>query len=523
MNNTLAVVFPDAFTNALTNALTNVLTNAFTDVPQFLQKLTSQTAYTYQTGYHYISRYIYPYLYKNITFPRVSPDYYTNQSIDPTTILSSIPSKETVVVGLWEIGASVHPNYYALALIFACLSIFVYIKIRYPFWNTQPVLHTYDYWRKIGLSTPGIIQKYPHKTRFYDTTKQIQTREYSKITPEEIKQIAIFLNANYIPTDKLLSTITEKTLANYCNGHNAPTYISIHRELDKTITGLCISRLSNLYLYNTIVNTLKIDETTDNNTKEKENTNPTKIETYLLDFVAIKRKAETRTAEKLFQTHEYNIRILNPNIHTSIFKKEGELCECVVPFMEYTNRTFYMRNLIVNPLPPDFIISRVAKENVDTLHDIYHLLTNPDPEMKKMMCGCILPELGHIQNLLVSRQLFLFCLKKGGYIYGVYLFRDINIHYETIDGKTLELVASFQNTPINDVFMVGFAHSLRQILRENPDFKILNIPDIGHNATILGKWLEYNHTILETPCALYLYNYWLSNMPIEKSKMFVLS
>jgi hypothetical protein len=518
MNNTLAVVFPDA----VTDVLTNVLTNPFTEAKPFLQKLTSQTAYTYQTGYHYISRYIYPYLYKNITLPRVSPDYYTNQTIDPTTILPNIPSKETVVVGLWEIGASVHPNYYALALIFACLSIFVYIKIRYPFWNTQPVLHTYDYWRKIGLSTPGIIQKYPHKTRFYDTTKQIQTREYSKISSEEIKQIAIFLNANYIPTDKLLSTITEKTLANYCNGHNAPTYISIHRELDKTITGLCISRLSNLYLYNTIVNTDPNTLVEIDGYKDKDN-KPNKIETYLLDFVAIKRKAETRTAEKLFQTHEYNIRILNPKIHTSIFKKEGELCECVVPFMEYTNRTFYMRNMNVNPLPPDFIISRVAKENIDTLHDIYHLLTNPEPEMKQMMGGCILPELGHIQSLLVSRQLYLFCLKKGGYIYGVYFLRDSNIHYETIDGKTLELVASFQNTTVADVFMVGFAHSLRQILRENPDFKILNIPDIGHNATILGKWLEYNHTILETHCALYLYNYWLSNMPIEKSKMFVLS
>ena len=235
MDNIRANAFTNAFTDALTNASTNAFTDAFTDVPQFLQKLTNFSATTYQTGYHYISRYIYPYLYKNITLPRVSPDYTT----DPSISFPNIPSKETVVVGLWEIGASVHPNYYALALIFACLSIFVYIKIRYPFWNTQPVLHTYDYWRKIGLSTPGIIQKYPHKTRFYDTTKQIQTREYSKIPSEEIKQIAIFLNANYIPTDKLLSTITEKTLANYCNGHNAPTYISIHREKVSMITNMC--------------------------------------------------------------------------------------------------------------------------------------------------------------------------------------------------------------------------------------------------------------------------------------------
>lgn len=478
------------------------------DASQFLQKLTNYSAYAFHTGYYYISRYVYPYLYKNITLPRVSPEYTTQ-----TTILPNLPSKESVVVGLWEIGASVHPNYYALALIFACLSIFVYIKIRYPFWNTQPVLHSYDYWRKMGLSTPGIIQKYPHKTRFYDTSKQIQTREYSKMPPEEIKQICEFLNAHYIPTDKLLSTITEKILANYLNGHNAPTYISIHRELDKTITGLCTSRLTNIFLYNN-------KKTDTDTTGPQSNTN--KIETYLLDFVAIRRNTSHRIAEKLFQTHEYNIRILNPKLSVSLFKKEGELCECVVPFMEYTAYTFYLRNLNVNPLPPDFIISRVAKENVDTLHDIYHLLTNPENGMEKMIGGCILPDLGHIQSLLVSRQLYLFCLKKGGYIYGVYFLKDMNIHYETIDGKTLGLVASFQNTTIHDVFMVGFAHSLRQILREMPEFKILNITDIGHNATILGKWLEYNHTILETPCGLYLYNYWLANMPFAKSDMFAL-
>jgi hypothetical protein len=429
-------------------------------------------------------------------------------------------------------------------LILACLSIFVYNKIRYPFWNTQPVLHTYDYWRKIGLSTPGIIQKYPHKTRFYDTTKQIQTREYSKISSEEIKQIAIFLNANYIPTDKLLSTITEKTLANYCNGHNAPTYISItyedksslvipqtptatrpefftvHQELDKTITGLCISRLSNLYLYNTIVNTDPNTLVEIDGYKDKDN-KPNKIETYLLDFVAIKRNAETRTAEKLFQTHEYNIRILNPKIHTSIFKKEGELCECVVPFMEYTNRTFYMRNLNVASLPPDFIISRVAKETFDMLHDIYHILTTPETGTKKMWSTCLLPDIGHIRELLVARQMYLFCLKKGGHLYGAYFFKDMNIHYEDLDGKTLGLVASIQNTDSVALFMTGFMMSLREILRqETAQYKMLMIRNIGHNEFILGKWVELHHTILDTPNSIYLYNYCLPKMPVSSRDIF---
>ena len=38
-------ILSNPFTNVLTDAFTNVLTN----VPQFLQKLTSHSAYTYQT------------------------------------------------------------------------------------------------------------------------------------------------------------------------------------------------------------------------------------------------------------------------------------------------------------------------------------------------------------------------------------------------------------------------------------------------------------------------------------------
>lgn len=199
-----------------------------------------------------------------------------------------------------------------------------------------------------------------------------------------------------------------------------------------------------------------------------------------------------------------------------------------------------MRNILVDQLPPHFIISRVANENADMLHDIYHILTTPTPETspQKRWSMCLLPDIGHIRELLVTQQMYLFCLKKGGHLYGAYFFKDMNLHYEDVDGKTLGLVASIQNTDSIDLFMSGFMESLRQILhyqvnkskRANPNrvikemgqYKMMMIRNIGDNTYILDKWREYHHTILDTPNSVYLYNYLLPKMPVSNRDIFML-
>jgi hypothetical protein len=449
------------------------------------------------------------YLYRNIELPRVSSEYQSQPIV-------RVPTREEIVVGMWEILSSVHPNYYALAIMAVCLVLFMYIKLRYPFWNTQPVVHTYDYYRKWFIATPGILQKYPYKTRFYDKTKQIQTHDISRISAEEMKLICEFLQSNYIITDRLLSEITEKTIRPHFQGHNAPSYMSIHRELDGTITAVSTSQMRNMFMF-------WGGEAAMANPENRESM-PNHIELYMLDYVCFKRDypANAQLAERMIQTHEYNIRIMNPTISASLFKKEGGRCEGVVPFVEYTTYTFYMRNLAVSALPPHYTITRVEKENVDLLHDIYHILTTPEHGAGKFFSVCVLPDIANVIGRLASRQLYLFCLKKGGHLYGAYLFKDANIHYEDLEGKTLALVASIQNTNHADLFMAGFMHSLRHILKETSYYKMLTIDTLGHNSIILGKWMELHHTILEMPDALYLYNYVYPRMPIHPAAVFAL-
>jgi hypothetical protein len=109
--------------------------------------------------------------------------------------------------------------------------------------------------------------------------------------------------------------------------------------------------------------------------------------------------------------------------------------------------------------------------------------------------------------MLVAKEWYLYCLQKGDHVYGVYVFRNAQTHYEDIEGDTLELAASIQNSESADLFFRGFVFSLREIRKENRQYKMAAISSLGHNRGLLAKWREYHHSVVESPCALYLYNY----------------
>ena len=74
--------------------------------------------------------------------------------------------------------------YLFLIILSLIIGIFAYIKLRYPFWNLQPVYHTYDFWRMI-YREPFFIYKKAISTKFVDlnsiNTVIYEDREYSYI------------------------------------------------------------------------------------------------------------------------------------------------------------------------------------------------------------------------------------------------------------------------------------------------------------------------------------------------------
>ena len=91
------------------------------------------------------------------------------------------------------------------------LTLFAIIKIKYPFWNNQPVFHSYDYWR-FFYYTPFLVYKYrPMKTKFCEFN-QIKTYPYLETKLQHRKDVCYLLQSNYILNDRILFTIQEQDL-----------------------------------------------------------------------------------------------------------------------------------------------------------------------------------------------------------------------------------------------------------------------------------------------------------------------
>ena len=69
------------------------------------------------------------------------------------------------------------PLYIFLLLLLTFIIVFIVIKLKYPFWNTQPVFHSYDFWRYLTKTSFPIQHRYPVKTKYCDF-KRVETFDY---------------------------------------------------------------------------------------------------------------------------------------------------------------------------------------------------------------------------------------------------------------------------------------------------------------------------------------------------------
>ena len=232
------------------------------------------------------------------------------------------------------------------------------IKLKYPFWNIQPVFHSYDYWRYFYW-TPFVIQKYkPLRTKFCDF-EQIKTIPYLECSQTQQNNLENLIQCYYYHTDKILHVINKKDIHNYLSGQNEPSYVSFYTESLFSNNSDFIIDLSAI-----ILNQYPIACITSRYTKLFYK-NPKKNEYieqsgYFIDFISVHREHDIKKiSRKLLQTHEYNQRIKNPSVNVSIIKKENVLFDGIIPLVEYETTTYYLRNIRYPRLPPHFHIDMI--------------------------------------------------------------------------------------------------------------------------------------------------------------------
>lgn len=401
----------------------------------------------------------------------------------------------------------IHPQIYLAVFILTILIIYFTIKIKYPFWNLQPVYHTYDFWRK-WTTRPFIIQKsYPFQTKFCDF-KNIKTREFLDLDTNTVQNLADLLVSHYIASDQVLLTITPKHLRDYFTGQMNPSYVSFYYEKRYTTDDVSILQKGNElpYINNMIgaITSRQISFFVFPRTGES--TSYIKYPCYYWDYICIHRdNKNTNIGRKLIQTHEYNQRVNNRGILISMFKKEGDLSIGIVPLIEYSSFTFPIPIVKLRKIPKYCFLTRINKTSFGDFNDfMLQYLKSP----KKEFPFVAIPEIGVLNHLIESDNLYVFMLRKRENVLALYFFKDATVQYEEANGCALQCIGSICNMMDRELFYLGFLHSVYKITCKT-QYKILLFERIAHNLYFTADLIRNcgGRFITEQKNAYYLYNF----------------
>lgn len=408
---------------------------------------------------------------------------------------------------------------YILATTFLfCIVLFVYIKIKYPFWNIQPIFHTYDYWRYY-YRIPFTIHKYrPVKNKFCDFVN-VNTKNLIDCTEEDMRDITNLLQCYYVSSDRIIHLINENNIRTILTGIGEPSYVSIFYE-------------KILHKPNALEDIVSLRRPIGCITSRafKMNYRPTLSESmyselplYYIDYLCVQREQDTRRITRnLYQTHEYNQRTMNPNISVSLLKKEIDLFEGVVPFISYNSDTYYLRKNKLPILPSTFQVLPINEKNIDIITDFLDIQTHLRFDNQPCLFDiCITQHSGYYLSLINDKQLHIYCLKSEGHVFGLYFFKDTKTQYEDIEGNTLQLVGSVMNSTDYTLFYTGFLHSLDMINKTNR-YKMFILESISHNQIIFNHWRTNYTPIFTNKTAYYLYNYVYPSSPLPPEKCLLL-
>jgi hypothetical protein len=377
----------------------------------------------------------------------------------------------------------------------------------------QPVYHTYDFWRKWS-STPFIIQKsYPFQTKFCDF-KNIKTREFLDLDVNTLQNLADLLVSHYIPSDQVLFTITPKHLHDYFTGQLNPSYVSIYYEkrysVDTTVDkgpsptnelpyvnhmiGAITSRSISIFV---------LPRTTDS-------THYIKYPCYYWDYVCVHRDHKNANiGRKLIQTHEYNQRVNNRGVLISMFKKEGDLSVGIVPLVEYSSFTLSIPLLKLRKIPKHCFLTRINKTSFGDFNDfMLQYLKSPGKDFP----FAAIPDIGVLNHLIESENLYVFMLRKRENVLAIYFFKDAKIQDEYTNGCTLQCIGSICNMLDRELFYLGFLHSVYKITWKT-HYKILLFESIGHNVYFTMDFMrDCGGGFVEQKNAYYLYNFVINSI-----------
>ena len=398
------------------------------------------------------------------------------------------------------------PQIILVTIVLLIVSLFVYIKLAFPFWNRQPVYHIYDFWRFLYRNPFRIHQRFSvlMRTKFCDM-KDVEIIPFVDATEGDKKVFVNLLQCYSLQSDQSMYMFHLDNLEAYLNGHMFSSYISfyktlLYKSLDKPDGDVivseqpigCISSRSGELFIGGIREPI-----------------------YYIDHLIIQRDRDHRgISRNLFETHIYKtnliskMELLTEPIMVYLFRRDKELLKGIVPLVQFSVSTYILPNnpefYIQRRLPEHVLLIDIHAGNTDLLIDFLGSYTS-------RFTVYAITDIANLIGLIKSGLLFVYVLKRFDDILAVYIFRDTRIRDEE-SGSVLEFVSSIQIH--RGLFYSGLLHALGSVIKKQSVFRTLKVDGITDNNRII--WDEFYKTD-EWMTAYYLYNYVVPNSPTNNA------
>jgi hypothetical protein len=392
-------------------------------------------------------------------------------------------------------------EYLSYILFFSVLIIFliyIYIRLKYGFWFSQPVFHVYDL--LYIFKPPGIIQHdLPEKNK-YTNFKNIETSIFPELSELKKTRLVNFIRSNYLQNrDNIFSPQSENIIP-YFIGHNTKPFVSFYNEENLMLDLKKGTMIEDTKIIG-VMTSRPIHITINNNDKDA------KFDAYYVDYLCVDKTYRKKgIAPQIIQTHEYNQRHLNKNIVVSLFKREDELTG-IVPLCVYSTYGFSVNKWTK---PPELHASyKLLEINAQNFHFLFDFVKHNSEKF-----GIVInTEVTNIIELINTKNIFIYVILLNDEIICAYFYRKSCTFIEK-NMEVLSCFASINNTD-NNIFIQGFKISFWKIAAEN-FFGFSAIEEISHNHIIIDNLKIKTAPLIVSPTAYFFYNFAYPTFPSDK-------
>ena len=354
-------------------------------------------------------------------------------------------------------------------LIIFFILFYIYLKLRYRFWSSQPVFHTYNI--KQWILPSGILQISLQKKnpKFYEW--KINTDIIREIPTEKKALMCYFIQPN-LSKSQFISIFERgfnKSYVSFLYNHMSIPLSNGENHHTKKLQCCMLSKTLDAVI----------------------NKNKVKISFIYTYKIHKTSKHKLQDYHKLFYTHYYNSRSIG-SPHIFLFKKTGYLpylTPCTT-FLSYTFDTKYINNANFN-IPNNISIREIKSGS-------FRMILHFFGEIKNKFAFYTMPDFANLKNMISTNLITPFVIMDVRQIVGILLFRN---------SKSITSLIASACFPKYRTYLFASLQNSLYLLTKHKKYSSLEVENISNNNYIIKEILKRKVPKQKTQKSYYFYNF----------------